>query len=164
MATALKPKRPLKIAEDRQNDAYVLDDQIGFVLRLAVQYHTAIFTSRMVENLTQTQFAALAKIYETRSCSQSDLVKLLTLDSATVNGVVDRLNSRGLVTMTDDPFDRRRQSITLTKAGTALAKKSLAVAAGITEETVSRLTASEQLRLTHLLRKMMGTRPLVARS
>ena len=91
--------------------AYVLDDQIGFVLRLAVQFHTAIFTARMVEGLTQTQFATLSKVYEVGSCTQSDLGRLLTLDSATVNGVTDRMYSRGLIEITADLVDRRRQSI-----------------------------------------------------
>ncbi len=67
---------------------YELEDQIGFVLRLAVQFHTAIFTSRMVDNLTQTQFATLAKVHQVGPCSQSELARLLALDTATINGVV----------------------------------------------------------------------------
>ena len=27
---------------------YVLDDQVGFLLRVAMQHHTAIFTTRMI--------------------------------------------------------------------------------------------------------------------
>jgi len=44
------------------NSEYRLDDQVGFLLRVAMQRHTAIFMSRMIEGLTQTQFAALAKL------------------------------------------------------------------------------------------------------
>jgi len=43
---------------------YVLDDQVGYLLRVALQRHTAIFTTRMIEGLTQTQFAALAMLAE----------------------------------------------------------------------------------------------------
>jgi MarR family transcriptional regulator, lower aerobic nicotinate degradation pathway regulator len=39
---------------------YVLDLQVGFLLRVAMQRHTAIFMWRMQAGLTQTQFAALA--------------------------------------------------------------------------------------------------------
>ena len=49
-------------AEPAADDRYVLDEQIGFLLRVAMQNHTAIFTSQMVEGLTQTQFASLAKL------------------------------------------------------------------------------------------------------
>ena len=38
---------------------YRLDDQVGFLLRVAMQRHTSIFMSRIVKGLTQTQFAAL---------------------------------------------------------------------------------------------------------
>ncbi|MBA4791976.1 MAG: MarR family transcriptional regulator [Rhizobiales bacterium] len=138
------------------DDTYVLDDQIGFILRLAVQFHTAIFTSRMVENLTQTQFATLAKIEEIGSCSQSDLGRLLMLDSATVNGVVDRMKSRDLIAITDDPADRRRQSLSLTAEGRRVVQEAEAVARGITTETLAQLTPTEQARLVQLLRKMIA--------
>ena len=51
-----------RIAPGCQESHYVLDDQVGFLLRVAMQRHTSIFTTRMIEGLTQTQFAALAKL------------------------------------------------------------------------------------------------------
>ena len=56
---------------------YVLDEQVGFLLRVAMQRHTSIFTSRMIDGLTQTQFAALAKLYEVGPCSQNHLGRLI---------------------------------------------------------------------------------------
>ena len=38
---------------------YVLDDQIGYLMRLATQRHTAIFQEAMAEGLTPTQFSVL---------------------------------------------------------------------------------------------------------
>ena len=58
---------------DAPDGRYVLDDQAGFLMRVAMQRHTSIFTSRMVEGLTQTQFAALAKLNEVGPCSQNYL-------------------------------------------------------------------------------------------
>ena len=80
---------------DASEGRYVLDDQAGFLMRVAMQRHTSIFTSRMVEGLTQTQFAALAKLYEVGPCSQNYLGRLIYLDAATIKGVVDRLDLRG---------------------------------------------------------------------
>ena len=77
---------------------YVLDEQVGFLMRVAMQRHTAIFMSRMIEGLTQTQFAALAKLHEVGPCSQNHLGRLIYLDAATIKGVVDRLRVRGFVT------------------------------------------------------------------
>ena len=52
----------------------------------------------MIEGLTQTQFAALAKLHEVGPCSQNQLGRLIYLDAATIKGVVDRLSARGFVT------------------------------------------------------------------
>ena len=95
---------------DASDGRYVLDDQVGFLMRVAMQRHTSIFTSRMIEGLTQTQFAALAKLYEVGHCSQNYLGRLIYLDAATIKGVVDRLYLRGFVTALNDPKDRRRQA------------------------------------------------------
>ena len=106
---------------------YVLDDQVGFLLRVAMQRHTAIFTTRMIEGLTQTQFAALAKLLDVGPCSQNDLGRRIYLDAATIKGVVDRLVARGLVTAVNDPKDRRRRAVALTERGrqvTEAAKRS----------------------------------------
>jgi DNA-binding MarR family transcriptional regulator len=135
---------------------YALEDQVGFVLRLATQFHTAIFTARMVDSLTQTQFSALATIYQFGPCSQSELSKLLALDTATVNGVVERLTARGFVVSRDDPNDRRRQTIALTPEGAVIGPSAIGAAKEITAGTVARLTPAEEARLLQLLRKMIG--------
>ena len=36
-------------ADAAEHGRYVLDDQVGFLLRVALQRHTAIFTTRMIE-------------------------------------------------------------------------------------------------------------------
>lgn len=97
-------------ADPSEQGRYVLDEQAGFLMRIAMQRHTSIFTSRMIEGLTQTQFAALAKLYEVGPCSQNYLGRLIYLDAATIKGVVDRLHLRGFVTALNDPKDRRRLS------------------------------------------------------
>ena len=117
---------------------YVLDDQIGFLMRVAMQRHTAIFTARMVEGLTQTQFAALAKLYEVGPCSQNHLGRLICLDAATIKGVVDRLSARGFVTALNDPKDRRRRAVALTERGREVTEAAMKVAAEITAATLSR--------------------------
>jgi hypothetical protein len=96
------------------NSEYRLDDQVGFLLRVAMQRHTAIFMSRIVRGLTQTQFAAIAKLREVGPCSQNQLGRLIYLDAATTKGVVDRLEGRGFVTARPDARDRRRRAIALT--------------------------------------------------
>jgi len=133
---------------------YVLDEQIGFLLRVAVQRHTSIFTSRMVEGLTQTQFAALAKLHEVGPCSQNHLGRLIYLDAATIKGVVDRLSLRGFVTALADPKDRRRRAVALTDRGRAVTEEAMKAAGDITNATLAPLTAEEHRLIARLLKKL----------
>jgi DNA-binding MarR family transcriptional regulator len=133
---------------------YLLDEQIGFLLRVAMQRHTSIFMSQMVDGLTQTQFAALAKLYEVGACSQNHLGRLIYLDAATIKGVVDRLALRGLVTALADPNDRRRRAVALTENGRRVTESATQIAAGITAATLTPLTAEEQRTVQRLLKKL----------
>jgi DNA-binding MarR family transcriptional regulator len=136
------------------NSEYRLDDQVGFLLRVAMQRHTAIFMSRIIKGLTQTQFAALAKLREVGPCSQNQLGRLIYLDAATTKGVVDRLEARGFVTARPDARDRRRRAIALTDKGRAAADAAVKVARQITRQTLVPLTAAEQQAVIRLLRKL----------
>ena len=123
-------------------------------MRVALQRHTAIFTTRMIEGLTQTQFAALAKLAEVGPCSQNHLGRLIYLDAATIKGVVDRLGARGLLTALNDPNDRRRRAVALTDRGRQVTQAAQPVAAEITAATLAPLSAEEQRLVARLLRKL----------
>lgn len=147
----------VKPAEEPQDDAeqaYVLDEQVGFRLRVAMQRHTAIFTSRMIEGLTQTQFAALAKLKEVGPCSQNHLGRLIYLDAATIKGVVDRLLARGFLTSGADPNDRRRRALMLTAEGRRVTDLAEKVATEITAETLAPLAPGDRDAAVRLLRAL----------
>lgn len=146
----LRPQRKAPPARKR----YVLNAQVGFLLRVAMQRHTTIFTARMIEELTQTQFAALAKLLEAGPCSQNHLGRLIYLDAATIKGVVDRLCARGLVSTAGDAKDRRRRAVALTAAGRRVTEAAIVVAAQITAATLAPLSLQEQRAVTRLLKKL----------
>lgn len=135
-------------------NAYVLDDQVGFVLRQVMQRHTTIFGTRMGEDLTSTQWAALAKLFEKGPCSQNLLGRLTAMDAATIKGVVDRLVKRGLVETRPDPEDGRRLVVALTEDGALLTGRSIPAAREITEETLAPLAAEERATLLDLLSRL----------
>jgi MarR family transcriptional regulator, lower aerobic nicotinate degradation pathway regulator len=139
-----KPPRP----------AYVLEEQIGFILRQVWQRHAAIFASEIGINLTPTQWAALAKLSETGPCSQNHLGRLTAMDIATIKGVIDRLTARGLTETSADPGDGRRLLVSLTRAGQQLAEKAMPNALAISRETLAPLDAGERETLVALLAKL----------
>lgn len=134
---------------------YVMEDQVGFLLRVAMQRHTAIFTQLMDGEVTQTQFAALIKLREHGPCSQAEIARMIYLDTNTLKGVVDRLKARKLVSIQVDQEDRRRVVIELTKMGLRITDGATVSAHKITRDTLSPLSTTEQSQLIRLLKKMI---------
>jgi len=133
---------------------YSIDDQIGFLFRLAVQRNTAIFTERMVEELTPTQFAALARLYEVGPCSQNRLGRLTAMDAATIKGVIDRLTKREFTELRADLKDARLLMVHLTRKGRDTTKRAIEQGLRITAETLRPLSRAEQQALIKTLRKL----------
>jgi MarR family transcriptional regulator, lower aerobic nicotinate degradation pathway regulator len=139
---------------DRE-EPYVLDEQVGFALRQAQQRHTTIFAAKMIDDLTPTQWAALAKLREVGDCSQNHLGRLTAMDAATIKGVIDRLTVRGFTTVRPDPGDGRRLVVALTAMGLDLYDRAAPIAARITDETLRPLDAVERSTLVALLRRLV---------
>jgi MarR family transcriptional regulator, lower aerobic nicotinate degradation pathway regulator len=151
---AAKHRRNSRRSKSPAPERYVLENQIGFLLRQANQRHTAIFANRIVEDLTTTQFAALAKLYEVGPCSQNRLGRLTAMDAATIKGVIDRLTRRGFTAARPDPQDTRLLILELTKLGLAVVENAIPAAVQITEETLDPLSSSESTLLLKLIRKI----------
>ncbi len=141
-------------SEQRSKNVYLLEEQVGFLLRVAMQRHSNIFSSEIGANLTAPQFSALVKLQQEGPLSQNHLGRLIYLDVATIKGVVERLRARGLVTSKDDPRDARRHMITLTPAGRRIVEAAIPQAAKITEKTLEPLSEKEQTMLLQLLKKL----------
>jgi DNA-binding MarR family transcriptional regulator len=133
---------------------YVLDDQIGFLLRQVTQRHTTIFSHMMGDGLTPMQWAVLAKLLEVGRTSQTALGRAVYMDAATVKGTVDRLVVRGFVLRLQDAEDRRKLLVDLTKEGRETTLRNLDAASAITRETLAPLEDEEARRLFALLAKM----------
>ena len=86
---------------------YRLDDAVGFLLRRANQRHLSVFGT-VIPEVTTTQLAALARLFELGPMSQNQLGRATAMDAATIKGVVGRLVTRRLVTTAPSEEDRRR--------------------------------------------------------
>lgn len=134
---------------------YVLDEQVGFLLRKAYQRHQTIFSERMIGGLTATQFSMLFRLVQvTGPISQNALGRLVAMDAATTKGVVSRLQAQGLVTTERDTEDKRRYMLRSTEKGRALIQEALPVVMGISEATLAPLTKRESETFLRLLAKL----------
>ncbi len=138
----------------KRKKTYVLEENVGFVLRQVTQRHVSIFMDKMPDQLTPTQFSAMVKLYDQGPVSQTHLGRLAAMDAATIKGVVDRLAKRDLVLLTRAAADRRMLVVSLSPAGTALIERAIPAAAEVTRATLAPLDTGERQELLRLLLRL----------
>ncbi|MCH9672553.1 MAG: MarR family transcriptional regulator [Gammaproteobacteria bacterium] len=135
--------------------AYVLEDQVGHLLRRASQRHIALFSELFADTgLTALQFAVIMKLQEHGELSQNRLGRLTAMDPNTVQGVVKRLQKRELIERRPNPADRRRIILALSPAGAALAIRLVDKGFQISDDTLSPLSPREAEAFLALLRRL----------
>jgi DNA-binding MarR family transcriptional regulator len=68
-------------------------------------------------NITAVQAMVLRFLYDEDGVTSIDLGKKTELDSSTMTGILDRLETAGLIDRKDNPHDRRSIQIFLTEKG-----------------------------------------------
>ena len=72
------------------------------------------------QGVTPDQYAALQTVHNAPGIDQRTLAGAVGFDTSTIAGVVDRLESRGLLRRSVSPDDRRVRRLALTAEGCAL--------------------------------------------
>lgn len=135
---------------------YILEENIGHLLRRANQRHSAIFQDLIgTAQLTPTQFSVLAKLDEIYECSQNELGRLTGMDPATTQGVIKRLLDRAMVSRHALIGDRRRKLLRISSYGKKVITSSYENAHLITKKTLAALTIEEQNTLLRMLKKLV---------
>ncbi len=143
------------LAAKRSEQAYRLEDQVGFLLRRA--YYRA--SSNLIErigayDLTAPQFATLARLYERGTLSQNLLGRLVAMEPANIRDVVLRLKKRRLVTCRRDPDDGRLNLVSLTPSGMALIEELIPIEIECTALTLASFNANEKRILYEMLGRL----------
>lgn len=97
--------------------------------------------------LTGPQLWAMKVIYDSATIKLSDLARKMYLHPATVVGIIDRLEARGLVERTRSTKDRRVVDLALTPLGSEKVSQSPNLAQ---ELLVSGLEALPEAQITHI--------------
>lgn len=136
---------------------YLLENSVGHLLRRAHQRHGALFASfSNAIGLTPTQFAVMVRLLEEGQTTQNRLGRLVALDTATIQGVMQRLIGRGLAQSGRDPMDRRAVILSLTDAGKAVLHEAMQHGREANEALLSPLNEAERAQLVALLRRVVG--------
>lgn len=93
----------------------------GHHIRRLHQIAVAIFLQETEAHaVTPVQYAALQTVCNVPGIDQRTLARSIGFDTSTIAGVIDRLESRGLLLRNTTPDDRRVRRLTLTADGHAL--------------------------------------------
>lgn len=131
------------------------DDCIVFLLAKAYQKAHAQLKKRLSPyGLTPIQSLILADLWGEDGISASEIGKRLTLDPATLSGVVDRMISGGWIGKISDPEDKRIHRIFLTEKSKNLQPEILAERNQANEEVLEQMNVEEKMLFKRLLREV----------
>ena len=131
------------------------EDCIFFNLSKASQAGTKFWAEKVAQyDVTAVQAMVINFLYDDDRITSSDLGKVTGLDSATLTGILDRLETAGLVERKQHPQDRRAIQVCLTAKGKDVAKKTHTLIDQANKEFLSRLSSGERDELKKLLKKV----------
>lgn len=94
--------------------------KIGFLVHDVSRMRRTLFDQRVKElGITRAQWSALSALsrHETEGSIQSDLARELEVGKVTIGGLIDRLETSGIVERRTDAEDRRIRRVFITQKG-----------------------------------------------
>jgi DNA-binding MarR family transcriptional regulator len=138
----------------------VMHEMPGHLIRRAHQISGAVFAAHVAGfDLTSVQYAAMEAIASQPGIDATRLSELIAFDKATLGGVLDRLEAKGLVARQPSRQDRRVKSVTLTHAGGKLLESVGPHVVAAQADMMRPLSEAEQAQLVTLLKKFVGRVP-----
>jgi len=131
----------------------------GHLIRRLNQISTQVFSRHMSDagyDLTPVQFAALDAIIARPGIDQASVAAAIAYDRATIGGVIDRLEQKGLVRREVSQHDRRAREVRPTEEGETMYETILPVVTALQEDVLGGLTAEERDTFMTLARKVVG--------
>ena len=128
----------------------------GHLIRRLHQVSTHTFALRLQEaghDLTPVQFAALDAILSHPEADQASIAAHIGYDKATIGGVIDRLEQKGLITRRPSPHDKRAKLVQLSDAGQEKLRELHPIVRALQADILGPLTADERATFVALAAK-----------
>lgn len=131
------------------------DDSILYSLR-RITRAIDVYSRKLAATykITAPQLLCLRYLDRNGPHTPSELAREISLSQATVTGILDRLESRGLVERRRDLKDRRRVSIHLTLEGKSLSQAAPKPLQELFAGRLAELPYEEQAGIDHILRQV----------
>jgi MarR family transcriptional regulator, temperature-dependent positive regulator of motility len=133
-------------------------DMAGHLIRRLHQQSSQIFVQRTKAagfDLTSVQFAALDAIRSRPDTDQARVAELIAYDRATIGGVIERLEQKGLVRRVVSEKDRRARELSLTPEGERVLSALLPIVREVQDEILGSLGDADRAQFLALARQVL---------
>jgi DNA-binding MarR family transcriptional regulator len=142
----------------RPVSASVLTSAGYLLLKAGTQFHAIVDEALAALDLTPRHFMVLTFAADDEPLSQVDVSRRVGIDPTIAVGVIDDLETRGLVRRARDPADRRRSLLALTATGRRLHTRATEAVGRAERDFLRPLAAPERRQLQDLLVRVMAAR------
>ncbi|MCM1942202.1 MarR family winged helix-turn-helix transcriptional regulator [Streptomyces sp. G3] len=125
--------------------------------RAAARGRALVADALAAEGLKMWHHVVLSAVRDLAPVAQADLGRGIGLDPKDLVGVLNDLQSAGLVVRVPDPGDRRKNAVSLTEEGGRVLARCEEAARAANDELLAPLTEDERARLMDMVRRVAGT-------
>ena len=125
--------------------------------RAAARGRALVAGALAAEGLKMWHHVVLSAVRDLGPVAQADLGRSVQLDPKDLVGVLNDLQSAGLVVREPDPKDRRKNAVSVTGQGAHLLKRCERAARTANDELLAPLSAAERDQFIALLIRISGT-------
>lgn len=127
-------------------DVLALESQVCFALAVASRRVIALYRPLLEPmGLTHPQYLVMLALWEHQNLTVRRLSELVSLDPATISPLLKRLEVTGYISRSRDPADERSLVVSITRRGSSLRKRALAIPPAIMDRL-----RMEEAELRHL--------------
>ncbi|SFQ06529.1 MarR family winged helix-turn-helix transcriptional regulator [Tranquillimonas alkanivorans] len=131
----------------------------GHLIRRLHQRSNSVFVERVKaagHDLTPVQFAAMDTLDARPGIDQARVAALIGYDRATIGGVIERLEKRGLVRREVNRQDRRARLVRLTREGERVVAALRPVVRDLQDDILANLDPEERAAVNALMAKSLA--------
>ena len=133
------------------------EDCIIFLLAKAYQKAHGNFKQHLLPHgITPVQHLILEALWDEEGLTATEIGKQMTLDNATLSGILDRMSEKGWIVKATDDVDKRFLRIYLTGKAKKLKPSLLGEREKSNDEILSNLSLEEKILLKRLLKDIRG--------
>ncbi|MFJ7290879.1 MarR family winged helix-turn-helix transcriptional regulator [Streptomyces collinus] len=125
--------------------------------RAAARGRALVASALAEEDMRMWHHVVLSAVRDLGPVAQADLGRGVRLDPKDLVGVLNDLQSAGLVVREPDPKDRRKNAVSLTERGARLLKRCEKAARAANDELLAPLSTAEREQFTAMLLRISAT-------